>query len=326
MHTCMHCQKTFTVLSSLNHHQLTAKSCLALRGLSVPPNPCCQFCEKSCSTAYRLREHERVCEKRGDEKKEENFEQLRSEIERLREENQRQREELVEYRVNVRALEDRFALTTKMQEERLNAVMAESQTLVAELRDRLSHTEQMYENRLTQSDKMLTKRTDDLAIIAKQAKIRNTTNNIFHGNVSLDLSNTQQIHNLLEEHLDDAALRQGQVGLARVVVSKMLTNEDGQLLYVCTDTGRRHFQYQTADGAIQRDLQAARLKEALTKSGLRRLAIEKGEKLWTNDDGSTDTEILQNHQPAVHEVATLAELQRDTKFEQELARLTTVSS
>lgn len=233
---------------------------------------------------------------------------LMTELERLREENRRQRDELVEYRVNIRALEERFHAT------------------VTELRDRLSHTEQIYETRLSQSDKLLSKRTDDLAMIAKQAKVRNTTNNIFHGNVSLDLSNTQQIHAMLEEHLDDAALRQGQVGLARVVVSKMLTNEDGKLLYVCTDSGRRNFQYQTADGAIQKDLQAARLKEALTKSGLRRLAIEKGERMWTNDDGSTDTELLCNHQPAVHEVATLVELQRDTKFEQELARLTTVSS
>lgn len=104
-----------------------------------------------------------------------------------------------------------------------------------------------------------------------------------------------------------------------MVVENMLTTQDGQLKYV-----RQHFLYTNEKGEEVKDLQAGHLKEALVNSGLREIAVDRGQEIWTNDDGTTDTNKLELYQTPVHEVITGMYLpQKDAKFRKELARLTT---
>ena len=190
--------------------------------------------------------------------------------------------------------------------------------------------EESYRQRFEHSDEMLQKQLSEMNQLAsKRSKISNKTTNIYNQsqvNNHLDLSNTDNIHSKLSQHLDQETIAQGQIGIARLVVKNILTTEDGELLYVCTDQDRHIFRYLNEEGKEVKDIRAGHLKDALEKSGIGRLAVEKGEEMWTRQDGSVEMDDMMLYHPRVVEIGTLGSEDNDHRFRNELARLTTMPS
>jgi hypothetical protein len=130
----------------------------------------------------------------------------------------------------------------------------------------------------------------------------------------------------LAQHLDRETIAQGQVGIARLIVKNILTTENGELLYVCTDQDRHIFRYLNEEGKEVKDIRAGYLKEALHRSGIGRLAVERGEEMWTKEDGTVEMDDLMMYHPRVVEIGTLNNEDNDHRFRNELARLTTKPS
>ena len=286
MLTCEFCKNTFTTSSNLYYHQRHTKSCLEIQGRVPPVKPICQYCGETVSNASRHRLHEEKCDKRPSPIEE----KMAIEMNHLRLQLAERDQELEKIR------EDNV---------RLQEANIKNEALIEEFRKRMD-------------------RTDEL--LSKRSKITHKTTNIFNGNVTqhLDLSNTDRIHAKLSQHLDQNTMNQGQVGIARLVVKEILTTDDNQLLYVCTDQDRHIFRYLNADGEEVKDIRAGHLKEALDKSGIRQIAFEKAERLYTNEDGTPDHENMKFYHSRATEIAMVNLVDEDHKFRNELARLTSV--
>lgn len=215
--------------------------------------------------------------------------------------------------------EEKVALIIAQKDEeiaRLRSELADSKEEIARQRDQIIGILQQEVSNITQIASKRSKVTHKT--IYNQSQISNHTNN------HLDLSNTEHIHSQLEKHLDHETVAQGQVGIAKMVVKHILTTENGELLYVCTDQDRHIFRYLNEEGQAVKDIRAGHLKEALHRSGIGRMAVKRGEEMWTKEDGSVDIDNMMAYHPRVIEIGTLNNEEHDHRFRNELARLTTV--
>ena len=211
--------------------------------------------------------------------------------------------------------------------ERQLTPMAQENARLREENARLREENIKYQSLFEHSSDLLHKQLVEMNQLAsKRSKITHTTiynqSHVSHNH--LDLSNTAHIQSKLAQHLDHATIAQGQVGIARSVVKNILTTDDGELLYVCTDQDRHIFRYLNHEGKEVKDIRAGNLKEALDKSGIGRMAVERGEELWTKADGSLDVDKMMAYHPRVVEIGSLGSDEYDHRFRNELARLTTV--
>ena len=155
-----------------------------------------------------------------------------------------------------------------------------------------------------------------IARIAEQPKINHTRNN----NVVLPIVDTSQetINRAVEVSYNMNHFCSGQKGVARFAVDHLLTNEQKQLGYVCTDPARGTFKHIGEDGEIIRDVKASRLTTKLAqpikvKAG--RLAGE----MASMDEGNEElTSVAYKH------FQDISEMENDnTGFRTELAAVTT---
>lgn len=301
MFTCEFCTSTFSRESSLFYHQKHTIKCLDIQGRAHPPKPSCRYCGESYAKPSALSVHEEKCPKKPtptEEKLMEELSRTREDLSQAREEVSRLCHQILDYRLLVTSLEERLKSS---------------------------------ELQLQSSQSQLERRIEDITQIAsKRSKITHNTiynqSNVSHNtNNHLDLSNTEHIHSKLAEHLDPQTIAQGQVGIARLLVKNILTTDEGELLYVCTDQDRHIFRYLNHEGKEVKDIRAGHLKDALDRSGIRQLVVEKGEKMWTKEDGSVEMDDLMMYHPRVLEIGTMNDEQNDHRFRNELARLTTKS-
>ena len=216
-------------------------------------------------------------------------EKMADEIHRLREENTRLREENIK-----------------------------NQTLIDSYRERFEHSDDMLKHQLSEITE----------IASKRSKVTHKTvynqSQVSHNH--LDLSNTDQLHSKLAQNFDQETIAQGQIGVARSVVKNILTTDDGELMYVCTDQDRHIFRYLNHEGKEVKDIRAGYLKDALEKSGIGRIVVQRGEEVWTMEDGSVDVEKMMAYHPKVVEIGMMGSEEHDHRFRNELARLTTIAT
>lgn len=105
--------------------------------------------------------------------------------------------------------------------------------------------------------------------IAKQTKTKvtnNTTNKILNL-TPLDLS-VERIKDVIQSQFDHNYVSGGQKGVAEFAKEKLLTDDDGNLNYVCTDFDRKVFKYKDDSGEVRKDTKAKKLTNKLVKAGL----------------------------------------------------------
>jgi hypothetical protein len=107
-----------------------------------------------------------------------------------------------------------------------------------------------------------------LARIAEQPKVNNTSNTTTTtNNLILPVIDTSQetINRAVEDSYNMNHFCSGQKGVARFAVDHLLTNDEKQLGYVCTDPARGMFKHVGEDGEVVRDIKASRLTAKLAQ-------------------------------------------------------------
>lgn len=269
-----------------------------MQGLEPVHSVQCEYCEKILASAQTLNEHRRTCSVK-----------MRLDKEMLEEEKFNALRQTYEQKLH--HVEEMLREKEKQYQE----VVQEKNTLLdALLREKDNHAEE--------SKRLLEKRMDDLAEIAKQTKTRTTTthtNNILIQMSPLDLNDTASIRAILKRHMDENVLADGQRGVARMLAEKMLTDENGSKKYRCTDANRGNFEYIDPHGHVERDPKGGKLREALVKSDIKEIAYNNGEHWWKRKDGSLDHARFDAISEKVKEVADIA--LDDSKLRAELSTL-----
>jgi len=300
---CSHCGSTFNNFSSLNNHQKTAKYCLKIQSKDNERFRC-SVCRFSFSSKQRLDTH--TCKKQDVEERLDTSctlvstliakiatlntatATLKSENVTLKTENVTLKTENVTLKTeNVTLKTDTMALKTE------NAALnAENDVLKGMSKDAI----------------------DCIHEIAKRpAKTVNNTKMVVMNPLNLSPS---KVKDVIGSCFTDYHFFDGQKGVARFTVDKLLTDSDGVLNYVCTDPSRHIYKYKTHGGDLERDLKAKKLTDIISKD-----ILHKSSQIVANHiDGDPDQfmAVSANYQD-------IRSIQDDnTGFRSELANLTAV--
>lgn len=276
---CEHCQTSFSSQSNLRLHLRTAKYCKQLRQSDNQDSV--NECDY-CKKTYSTPNYLQDHMRRCGEKR--------------------------KYEEDTHQLRVKEMYETKLREKDIE---------IAYLKEQLGKCEE----KLEKCEEKLEKRIDDITDIARQTKTKTNHNNniIINANTTLDLRDTKHINQILEQHLDGNVLVQGQRGLARMITERLLTDENGNRRYRCTDRSRDQFEYTDPNGHVERDANGNKLRDALVESNLKEVAMAHGEEMWKRKDGSIDYERFGVLNDKVLEVANLHS--DDTKFRRELSTI-----
>lgn len=302
---CTFCKKTFSTKSNLAAHVKTAKYCLEMQGKTEPIFEC-EFCKKALSQKATLLDHLNSCRERS-QKLAENKE--------------------VEYKSMIKKLETEISKLKRSDKDTL-------QKKDEYYQEKIKEKNNYYEEKLKEKNEYITKLEANIEkleaklekfedtvtsiVISKEKKCQPTTTNNTTNNIiinALNLNDIPKITSFLEEKLDKDVLAGGQKGLAVLVSSTMLKDK-----YKCVDASRQNFEFINELGEVERDVKAKKLTNALIKSDICSKAGDKGIKLWTKEDGTTDS---LRHDAFSANVLELINFDRDNStFRSELTTLT----
>ena len=277
---CEYCKNTFQTISSLNNHKKYAKYCLSIRNQSETRFQC-EHCLYISTSKFRLETHKSTC-----------IEMYKARVESLSHKN-----EELQYQLNEKNNEN----------TRLCIRIEEDNRVHKEL---LNH----YKTLSEQSRGIVEE-------IAKQPHTQNTTNQNINNTLlaltPLDLNNEERFSAIVNDHFDKNYLLDGQKGVARFAVEKLLRDENGKLTYVCTDPSRQIYRFKTIDGGIERDIKATKLTSALAKS-----ILEKTGTITLSEITSGDSEVFLLYTTNFQDIKSLNE--DNSNFRTELTSLTSV--
>lgn len=251
---CEFCKKEFSTKTNLSTHQKTAKYCLELQGKENEKFKC-EFCIKLFTSNKRLFDHHQICKDKIKKESEEN------EIKYI-EENKRLKNEI---KKKERETKEKY----EEKEKQLREKIEEKDKQILELKAKL----EKFEN----------------AVIANSTKQSITTNITLNDNKMLNLNDNTKIQDFMANKITPDVLSRGQEGLAEAVYNNLLKNDKKELLYTCVDTSRHIFEYINEKGEVERDVKANKLSKSLINNNLREIVGDQGKKLWTKEDGSTDS-------------------------------------
>ena len=289
---CQYCKKVFKNVSSLNFHQKNTKYCLEIQGKNNIEFKCI-FCDKIFATKQHLNNHLNIC-------KEKEKEQLRKEkdkeIEQLRKEKVKEIEQL--RKEKVKEIE-------QLRKEKIKEI------------EQFKKLEENYKDQIRELQ-------DKLERLANKAIERPTTvvttNNNLNITTCLDFNDIDKVKNAIENKLDIKDVIDGQKGLARFVKNNLLTDENGNLNYKCSDSSRCMFKYKDSSGEIKKDIEAKKLTDYILNGGIRSRSADIGNEWCKDEDGDinmTKFDIMLEQQQSIMKLRD-----DNTSFKKELASIT----
>lgn len=103
--------------------------------------------------------------------------------------------------------------------------------------------------------------------IAKQPRNYVETNNqtnTFNNMKPLNMC-TDNFSKTIEESFNKDYFIEGQKGAAKFAVEKLLKDDEGRLMYICTDPSRHIYRYKSVDG-LERDVKAKKLTSVIAEN------------------------------------------------------------
>jgi hypothetical protein len=286
---CQFCDKYFKSKITLYYHQKNTKFCLKKQGKTdTNTNYQCKYCLKILSTLTRLNSHIDICKVKIQEdelKKDLTTSKIRSQQEhifKLDKENGNYKIKLKEKEEYISKLEDLLKEANKT----ISEIAKQPKTIQ-------TNTNSNNDNRI---------------------KTQNNLSQVF------DINDIKKINNVLEKHLTPDVLAKGQRGVAEMLKEHLLQNEQGELIYECTDVSRQKFEFINTYGFLEPDPKATKLLKSLSDANIFDVAHLTGKKLWEKENG-IDYDAQHVHMPKVGEVL---EINIDSsKLRSHLANITT---
>ena len=148
--------------------------------------------------------------------------------------------------------------------------------------------------------------------------IKPTTNNTVNNTVimtPLDMSSSafsEKIANGFS--LND--FLQGQAGVAKFAVNNLLRDDNGKLMYVCTNPSRHLFQFRSPHGVIEKDPKAVKLTEAISEE------VRKKSSQISSADDNLDNIGLDELLEQYNDIKEIGDPNKNTGFRNVLTGLT----
>lgn len=295
MNICEFCGKELGSKSSLKSHKIKAKYCLEIqKNKGVSPDIDfynCKYCNKQFTTIYNKDIHETtVCKNQKyvdelqlleqkhidkiqllDQKHVDEIQLLdQKHITEIKLLKQKHTDKIKSYMAIIKSSEQKHndeiqlyidknhSLTTQLLlSEQENKLMKES--MKESIKENISKYEKQIEDYKEQIKEM---NTQHIRLIEK---FGNKTNN----NVKTNITINNKL-DLSEEKIKDAIpyysmehYERGVAGMADWVYNKLLTNEQGETSYHCTDKARCNFSFMDNNGIVVKDEKAEKLKAAI---------------------------------------------------------------
>jgi hypothetical protein len=300
---CNFCNKIFKNKTTLQTHQKTTKYCLEKQGIKNDEYKC-EHCDKILTTQTRLITHINVCKVKDFNSKE--LQKYKDIIEEKDKELKHKELIIKKYEIKEKIQEN----TYKEKENKYKELLEEKDKKYNDLKNIFNDTNQT------------------IAEIAKQPKTINNSNNSHNDNriktqnntQKFDINDIKRINNVLESYLTPTVLAKGQKGVAEMLKEHLLKNEDGELIYECTDVSRQKFEFINQNGFIEPDPKAAKLIKSLSDANLYDVAHATGKKLWEKEDGTVNRDAQNVH---ILKVGEVLDIDNDSsKFRTHLANIT----
>ena len=318
---CNFCNKIFSNRSSLSTHQKTTKYCLKLQGKIEENNFKCEFCCKSFTTKQYLSTHVDSCNKEIikiiKEKKIEYEQKLK---EKEIEYEQKLKEKEIEYEQKLKEKEIEYE--QKLKEIEYEQKAKELKLQYQEIIKQKEKECELKEKNAELKGQLISLKEDHeiLREIAKQPKNTTTNNNTLNITSSIDFDNIDKIKDVIQNDFNINYAINGQKGIARFVKDKLLKDENGNLLYVCTDPSRQIFKYKDNKGEIRKDVEAKKLTEYIVDGGIKKKTVDVANNWYTDENGDIDIEkfnFMMDHQQSILNLKD-----DNNSFKKELASIT----
>jgi hypothetical protein len=125
--------------------------------------------------------------------------------------------------------------------------------------------------------------------IEKTTITNNNINNNLSISSSIDFNNINKIKDIINDNFNIDYAVNGQKGLAKFVVDNFLTDENGNLNYICTDPSRQIFKYKdSTTGEIKKDVEAKKLTNYIVDGGIKKKTVDVANDWYTDDSGKID--------------------------------------
>jgi len=157
--------------------------------------------------------------------------------------------------------------------------------------------------------------------IEKPTTTNNTINNNLNITTTIDFDDIDKIKYIIEEDFNINYAVDGQKGIANFLADKFLKDENGNLIYICTDPSRYVFKYRDSSGEFKKDLEAKKLTNYIIQGGIKKKAVNVSNEWYTNENGDIDMEkftIVMDYQQSILKIKD-----DNAIFKRELATITT---
>jgi len=269
---CQFCEKIISTKGNLNYHQKTSKTCLKIqqkkseRDIEIDLTNC-DYCNKSFST-QNFRKHSCKNKIIFETKKEKDLE-----FQKILKEKDLEFQKILEKK------DLEFQKILKEKELEFQRILEKKDLEIQKLQTEIKLKDEIYKD----EHKTIRK----LALQPKTTTTNNNTNNIVG---SFNMNDTEKIKNIIQNEFSIDDIIEGQKGLAKFAVNKILKDEQGNLCYICTDPSRKIFKYKNIDGKVVKDVDSQKLTNAFIDSEIKNITNCKTMTYWTKDDGSQDSE------------------------------------
>lgn len=302
---CKFCKKIFSNKATLNTHQKTTKYCLKIQGTIESITFNCNYCSKSFTTKQYLLNHLNICKEKENQEKNDEFQKKIKEIE-----NKYQHELKEKLDENENIHQEEISKLKKYNQEEISKLKKQ----ITELNIKIAN----YEGQIIRLE-------DDHEIvkeIAKQTKntTHNTTNNL-NITTSIDFNNVNKIRDVIESDYDINYAIEGQKGVAKFVTDKFLRDENGDLIYFCSDPSRQVYKYKDSTGQIKKDIEAKKITNYIVYGGIKEKTNDLANDWYRDENGDI---IMEKFNIMIEKQQSISRIDRDNNcFKKELAAITT---
>ena len=234
MPTCQHCNSDLSTISNLKAHQRTSKKCLKIQGIEPNIKYDCDICNKNFLNKVNLQRHIFSCMK--------NTKDIRDKIVKIEDNNA---SIIINSNEKYKELEFKY-----------NSLNINSNEKYKELEKKLLEVEIKY-NLIVVEKKILKQEYDNLfekittSALSKTNTVNKHNNTI---NISTYTRTDDEIKNIYDKNITAEHIEGGISSIAKFIVDKVITDNDGNKMITITDKSRGTARYKLPSGEVITDI------------------------------------------------------------------------